>query len=272
MSDVEPDVSDAAGSGAPQEAPSVAPAPSGGGMFRDPVVRVMAYVALGMVILFLATVVGALVTGVVTPNSVRGPRTATERELMIATAALKAAGSRGEAWAPYVDALVAAGDFRAAKVALGRGRASLAETATGAPDLDLAEARLLAAQKRYDQVVGVADRAMKGYEAERDARAAAGSEASSTAKPAVLGENYYNAALVKAYAYVKLRRWKDAVELFDIYIIQYPTASDILIDRGNAKAAMKDKAGAERDFRAALRFVPYDEEAKAGLERIGVAK
>ena len=77
---------------------------------------------------------------------------------------------------------------------------------------------------------------------------------------------------MKAQALVELGRWKDAVAAFDIYIRENRTASDILIDRGNAKAELKDKAGAEKDFREALRYVPYDEEAKAGLKRIGVAQ
>ena len=267
MSDVEPLASSAPEGSAPQVAPSAAAAPPSAGMFRDPVVRIMAYVALGLVVLFLATVVGAVVTGVLSPD---GARTAAERQLLIAAAAVKAPGAGGETWAPYIDALVANGELRKARVALSRARASVVSTA--APDLDLAEARLLRAQKRYTQAAEAADKAMKGYAAEQAARVAAGGETATADEQVGLEENYYNAALVKAYAYVDLRRWKSAVGMFDIYISQFPTAADILVDRGNAKAAMKDKAGAEKDFREALRFVPYDKEAKAGLKRIGVAQ
>ncbi len=113
---------------------------------------------------------------------------------------------------------------------------------------------------------------MKGYKAEYDAQVARVGKSRRRAKSAGTDADYYNAALVKAYALVELSRWKDAVAAFDIYIRMNPTASDILIDRGNAKAELNDKAGAEKDFRAALRFVPYDQEAKAGLKRIGVAQ
>lgn len=263
MSDVEPLASNAPEGSAPRPAP----APPRAGMFRDPVVRVMTYIAVGLVILFLATAVGAILTGVLSQN---GPRTAAERQLLIAAAAANAPGARGEVWAPYVDALVATGDLREARVALDRGRASV--VSTWAPDLDLSEARLLRAQKRYAQAAEVADKAMKGYVAEQAARVAASGETTTGAERTGLGENYYNAALVKAYAYVELRRWKDAVGVFDIYISRNPTAADILVDRGNAKAAMKDNTGAEKDFREALRFVPYDKEAKAGLTRIGVTQ
>lgn len=264
MSDVEPLATNVPEGDASQGAPG--PRSS---TFRDPVVRIGTYVAIGLVILFLATVVGALVTGVVQPRT-GGPRSAAERELLIAAAAA-GPGATGEAWAPYVDALVANGDLRKARVALEAARASVVATAT-APDLDLSEARLLSAEKRYEQATEAADKAMTGYVAERDARVAAAAGTAATAEQAALVDGYYYAALVRAYAYVELRQWKDAVGMFDVYLAQNPTAADILVDRGNAKAGMNDNAGAEKDFREALRFVPYDEEAKAGLKRIGVAQ
>jgi tetratricopeptide (TPR) repeat protein len=265
MRDAEPLASNATEDSAPQFAPAATP--PRGGMFKDPAVRVMTYVAIGLVILFAATVVGALTTGVMKPN---GARTVSERALLIAAASVRTPGAVGDAWAPYVNALVANGDLRAAGVALRRARASA--VSTWSSDLDLAEARLLSAQKRYAQAAQAADTAMKGYTAKRDARVAAAGEASATAGQAALPESYYNAALMKAYAYVGLRRWKDAIAMFDVYITMFPTAADILVDRGDAKAAMKDNSGAEKDFREALRFVPYDKEAKAGLKRIGAAQ
>jgi len=260
MSDVEPLASDAPENDAPQ----VATAPSSG-IFRDPVVRIMAYAAVGLVILFLATAVSALVTGVLRPNVVR---TAAERQALVASAAVQSGGT-GDAWAPYINALVAAGDLRQAQMTLDRARASVETTV--APNLDLAEGRLLTAQKRYEEAAEAAGRAMEGYVAQKEARMAARPE-TATADPVLLVPSYYDAALVKAYACVELGRWGDAVEMFDLYIIQYPTAADILVDRGQAKVELGDNAGAEKDFREALRFVPYDQEAKDGLARIGAAQ
>ncbi len=222
----------------------------------DPVVRAMLYAALGLTILFLATVVGVLATGLMAPT---GPRSVAERELLEASARLNAAQATGETWAPYIQALVATGDLSGARLALSQARASV-DTTVPLSDLDLAEARLLSARKDYGEAVSFADKAMKGYKA--------------SAPPDSLsyGADYDNAALVKAYALVELGRLKEAVAAFDIYIDENPTASDVLIDRGNAKARLNDKVGAERDFREALRFVPYDEEAKAGLKRIGVTE
>ena len=225
----------------------------------------MLYAALALTILFLATVVGVLATGVVERT---GPRSATERGLVIASAQ---AGKTGAASAPYIDALVAAGDLQAARVALAQARASASASESVAP-LDLAEARLLSVRKEYDKAAVLADKAMKGYIAQHDARIAKGGKIAAAAKNAGYGDDYYNSALLKAQSLVQLGRWKEAVEAYDVFVRANPTAADILIDRGNAKAELKDKAGAEKDFRDALRFVPYDEEAKAGLKKIGVAQ
>ncbi len=67
MSDVEPRATTVPEGDSPQGAP----ANSEAGAFRDPVVRIGTYVAIGLVILFLATVVGALLTGVLTAEGRR---------------------------------------------------------------------------------------------------------------------------------------------------------------------------------------------------------
>jgi hypothetical protein len=242
--------------------------PAKSGLLADPVVRVMVFVSLGLVILFLATVVSVIATGVVAQ---KGPRSAAERQLITASAALEA-GAKGDARADYVNALIGSGDLPAARVAITQARASVAGTTAPLPALDLSEARLLSVDGQWVNAVNLAESSMAGYKAKSDARVAAGGEAGKAAKAAGYGEGYYNAALVKAHALTQIQRWKDAVGMYDIYLRVFPTASDIFIDRGNAKAALNDKAGAEKDFRSALKFVPYDEEAKAGLKKIGVAQ
>jgi tetratricopeptide (TPR) repeat protein len=249
---------------APQRAPGVLES----GIFRDALVRNMTYVAMGLVVLFLATVAGALITGVMAPA---GPRTVAERELTLAAEIVRTQGAVGESWTRYINALVVTGDLPAARAALAQARASVPATAA-LPDIDLSEARLFTAEKNFADAVKSADTAMKGYKGEYDARIAQGGAAAKAATEAGIASNYYDAALVKAYAYSDLRKWSEAIAMFDVFIKRNPTASDVLIDRGNAKVETGDKAGAEKDFREALRFVPYDKEAKAGLKRIGVAQ
>jgi tetratricopeptide (TPR) repeat protein len=228
--------------------------PQATGLMADPVVRRLVYTAVALVIVFLVTVLAVLVTGVAAPT---GPRSVAERQLMVT--AYQAQGATGNAMAPYVSALVDAGDLNAARVALAQARASVSATTPPAA-LDLAEARLLSASGEYDKAATVADSAMNGF------------KATAESKDAVVGQDYYNAVLVKAYALVELGRLDEAVAAFDIYLKANPTASDIYIDRGNAKVVLDDKAGAEKDFREALKYVPYDKDAKAGLKKIGVAE
>ena len=237
------------------------------GIFRDPAVRLMAYGAAGLVILFLVTVIGALITGVTAPT---GPRTVAERDLMVASDQVNQ-GAVGEAYAPYINALTGTGDLGQARVVLAQARASIVGTMPFTA-LDLSEARLLTAEKKYSEAAAMADKAMKGYQAQYDKAIAQGGKAATQARQLGRAAGFYESVLVKAYAYVNLRRYGDAVKAFDIYIKARPTAADILVDRGNAKAEMKDKAGAEKDFREALKYVPYDTEAKAGLKKIGAAQ
>lgn len=236
-------------------------------MLRDPVVRWMVYIAGGLVVLFLLTAVGALVTGVLSPT---GPRNAAERDLQIAADAARA-GAVGAQLSSYVDALVATGDLTQARVVLDRARASAPATMP-LMALDLSEARILSAEQRYPDAVKMATKAMDGYKAQWEKSAETTTPAGIAIKAAGLPEGYFDAVLVRAYANVAQKKYKDAITLFDLYLVKVPTASDILIDRGNAKLLTNDKAGAEKDFRAALKYVPYDKDAKAGLKKIGVTQ
>jgi tetratricopeptide (TPR) repeat protein len=226
-------------------------------VLADPVVRILLFVSIGLLILYLATVLGVLATGVTEKT---GPRSLAEKDLMVAAAQVSPQ-SVGEAWAPYINALVRAGDLPTARVALTKARASVVGTMSTS-DLDLAEARLFNAEKKYTQAAIFADRAIEGYKSEPTTATAKG----------VYSSGYYEAALLRAYLSEKVGQWKAAVAMFDIYLRQDPTASDIFIDRGNAKLQLNDKKGAEADFREALKYVPYDAEAKAGLKKIGVAQ
>lgn len=260
MSDAGPQV-EAPGSEAPKRASLLFRSE----MFRDPMVRYMTYAALGLVVVFLATVAGALMSGVFAPT---GPRSAAERQLLTAADVVKR-GAVGAAWAPYIDALVATGDLGSARAALGQARATVASTTAPVPALDLSESRLLTAEGRFGDAVEAANKAQEGFQWDLDRRIAEGGDVGKAARQTGLAAGYYEAAMIKGAAYVQLRRFADAVKAYDVYIKAKPTAADILVDRGNAKAEMGDKAGAEKDFREALKYVPYDEEAKAGLSRIG---
>ena len=251
-----------------QQAEAEAPqpqAPTRPSMFADPVVRRMAFVAIGLVVLVLATVVGALLTGVFAPS---GPRTLAEKELTTGAEAIRQGSTDPAVWGTYIAALVNAGQYSRAGNVIEDARASIDDSGTA--EIPIGEARLRTAQGDYEQAIESADEAMEVLDADLEARLAAGGLIRQRAEISGHHENYYVAVLLKAYAFVALGEWEQAIENFDVYIERNPGAADILVDRGNAKVEIDDVAGAEADFRQALRFIPGSEEALAGLERIGV--
>lgn len=235
------------------------------GMMSDPLVRRMAYASVGLVVLFLVTVLSLLVTGVMAPT---GPRTIAEKEIAVGRAAVSQGTTDTAVWGGYIAALVNSGDYSSAKRVISDGRATLSESSTA--EFTLAEARLLNAQKDYNGAIEAADKVMELLDADLEARLAAGGNIKKRAEISGHHENYYLAILIKAYAHQSLGEWEKAIEQFDIYIEREKGAADILVDRGKAKIEAGDLEGAEEDFRTALKFIPDSKDALAGLDKIGV--
>lgn len=238
------------------------------GIFRDPVVRRMAYVAFGIVILFLITVASALVTGVLGGNT--GPRTLAERELAVTGAAVQAGSVSAEVWASYISALVNDGQHRRAANVIEEARGSIDDSRTA--DITIAEVRLFTAQERYDDALASADAAMKQIKDNWEQRLAGGGRVAAGAQADGLPQNYYTAILLKAYIYRDGGRHNDAIEQYNLFLEENPTAADVLIDRALSRIEVGDNAGAEQDLRAALRFDAANEQALEALDRIGVAR
>lgn len=237
------------------------------GMAQDPVVRGMALASIGLVILFLSMILGGLLMGVSAPD---GPRTVEERTVIVSRAAVTQGTSDTGLWGTYIAALIDNGDYRVAERTIQEARESMSESTTA--EFTLSEARLFRAQGKYQEAITLADKAMKMIADDVQRRLAAGGPQAQVAKIDGNHENYYEAALLKAYSYQELGQWDEAVESFDVYIGWKRGAADILVDRGNAKVEAGDSEGAEEDFKQALKFIPDSEEAKAGLARIGVSQ
>lgn len=240
-------------------------APARPSIFQDPLVRRMTWAAVGLVIVFLVLVLSALLTGVIGST---GPRTLTEKELAVSRAAVESGSANLDDWSTYIASLIENGQYGRAKSVIKQGRESVNDSQTA--DFSLAEARLYRAQKKYEDAIEAADKTMKQIKSEHDKIIAAGGPQSKTVEVLGLDDNYYDAALVKAYSYEALGEYDKAIEQFDIYIAKTAGAADILVDRGRAKIKTGDTAGAEDDFRTALKFIPDDAEALKGLDEIGV--
>jgi len=266
MSDAGPPVQDPIDTGVTEE--GTPPAPPKGrakrGMMADPVVRTMAGIAVAIVIVFLISVVGVLLSGVATPT---GPRTLNENALSVAGAAIREGDADAATWGAYIAALIANERYSQAQNAIEDGMASTDDSGTA--EFAVAEARLSIARKDYQQSISVADEGQKAIKEAYQEKIDAGGQAALTAKNDGLHENWFILALLKADAYKALGDWPKSIEQLDAYLAEYPQAADILVDRGEAKIEAQDTEGAEADFRSALRFIPDDERAIAGLAKIG---
>lgn len=236
-------------------------------MFDDPTVRTMGFIAFGLVILFLVTTLSAVLTGVVSRT---GPRSLAEKQVAITSAAISQGSNDPSVRGDYIAALIANNQFARAQREIDSARKSIDDSATA--DFTLAEARLLSARGKYLEAITTGERGLKQIMKAYDAKLASSAAIASKAKNDGVPENYYDLVLVIAYANVELQKWDGAIKAFDMYIAKYPTASDVLIDRGNAKIGAGDKQGAEKDFRAALKYIPDDKEALDGLSKIGAAR
>jgi hypothetical protein len=241
-------------------------APRKRGMFADPLVRAMAMLAIGIVIVMLVGVVGVLQAGLIDPT---GPRSLSEKELLVTGQAVRQGGATALMWANYVSALIENGRLSEAESAIKDGRASVNDTATA--DFSVAEARLYIARKEYKQAIAVANKGQKQITDVYNKGVAAGGQTEMLTKAAGISDNWFVLALIKADAYKATSNWTKVIAELDTYIKKYPDASDILVDRGNAKIKIKDTAGAAADFRLALKYIPDDKEALAGLKSIGAS-
>jgi tetratricopeptide (TPR) repeat protein len=241
--------------------------PARRGIFQDPLVRTMSYVAVGLVVVFVATVVGALATGVISST---GPRTRAEKEVAVSGAAVLQGSTDPAVWGDYISSLIASGQYSRATDVIAQGKASIDDSATA--ELTLGEARLASAQGDFKQAIDLADKAMKRLETVHNSSLAAGGLVAKGAVVVGLPDNYYAATLLKAYAYRDMSSWGEAIKQFDIYIAHEAGAADILVDRANVKIKAGDKEGAEKDFRTALKYIPDSTEALAGLESIGATR
>lgn len=232
-----------------------------GGFFSDPVVRTMGWIALVLVALYVTTIVSGMALGIV--GGKPQYRTAAERQVGMAAAAYKTAPT-DDAVAGYVTALIGAGRFDTAQSVIDSSIASVDESATGS--VTAAKAQLEFAQKEYESAIKTAEESKALSSSHYEQVVAGGGKKAAAAR---LPESYWSMVLLQARSSEENGDLENALAYYDTYLADRPTAADVLVARGNLKIELDDSSGAETDFRSALRFVPDDASALAGLEKIG---
>jgi tetratricopeptide (TPR) repeat protein len=240
-------------------------------MWDDRRVRTLAIVATVIAILYLATIVSLLYYGFL--GGTGGPRSALERDVMVAESIVRSeeASATAEQWQDYVSALIADSQYATAQRVISEVNANgLVDQSRGANMLYCA-ARLQRAQgspeqalDTFTEVMAVTDEAFRA-ELERP-----DDGGPNWAVAEGRHGNYYLSALAKAAIHEELGQWDGAIEMLDIFLEGNPLAAGVIADRGRMKAQAGDIAGAEADYREALRYVPDLEDALQGLRDIGV--
>ena len=234
------------------------------GFFSDPMVRIMGWVALGLVALYVATIVSALYLGIL--GGKEQYRTAPERHVGVAAARFEADPTEDTVLS-YTTALIAVERYRTAQTVIDRTIDTVDQEVKGA--IFASQANLHFARKDYDAAIASAEEARATGRKHYDTLVAEGGAAGSAA---ALPDTYWSMIILQAKASQELGDDTRALAYFDEYLEAKPAAADVYVARGDLKVALGDRDGAEADFRSALRFVPAYPEAILGLNTIGATQ
>jgi len=232
------------------------------------VVRWLGIAIFVIVALALAAGLSALAFGLFDPSG--APRTQVERDLAFYGEKIQTGKVNSATTAAYVDALVRAGQLAKATDTLER---ALQIAKSDKSYLLAEQAKIDFTNKRYEDATESATEAMKEAEKELQAfkkRNKAANRVESAG--AVMPQSYSTAALTKADSLVALNKTADAIKAYDAYLKDAPTDSDVFVMRAQAKSKVGDTKGAEKDYRAALKFIPDYQPALDGLKQIGASK
>lgn len=237
---------------------------------RDPLVQTLQLVIMTIIILALVTVAYALMTGVFGTGA---PRTSSEQKIMATQAKVDAGSKYAPDWKAYIFALIEAGDYRTAQQVIDKGKTVLPDQEISA-DMVYMQGELYFAQGKLDQSLKSCDQALNTIKTtyETAKAAAANNPQANKAYSAGLNDNYWLALLLKAAIFEKQEEWGKALTAYDEYLTTEVTDATVYTQRAKVKEEMGDTAGAAEDYRQTLTYIPDDEEALAGLKRIGASE
>jgi len=224
----------------------------------DPVSSWLLRVALALIIVVLVTTT-AMVVYFMTAE--KAPRTVVERDTAAAEIAVREQPSDPSAWQTLTYAYARAGRYDDALKTIRRGRESTQEQA-----LLLPEAEVLRIAGRYSDSLAVYDSAVAVLSKEEsEAVAARAKQGVAMAAPsAALVRAYFGRALARNASGDNAGAIKDMLAALELA----PTQASMYVTLGDLYAASDQDDLAESSYKEALRFVPDDEQARAGLKRL----
>lgn len=232
----------------------------------DSLTRWMLIGAGFMLLAVIGLVAYALASGVFTNTA---PRTAAEYQLAATAEAIAKSPGSGTPYAQRAETLYKLGRVSDAFEVLDAGEAAVGEKTPDILFVLRARAMLLNQEERFADAEEVGNRAMDLNDAYVKQQIEA-----NTAKGLVSGVGTVDQragvdiALQLAAALAAQEKWEEAVTAYSYALAWEPAAGDILTLRGWAYVSMSADASATLDFNEALRFLPNDPSALAGLAEI----
>lgn len=231
-------------------------------LFADPVIRALSGILALVVILFLATILSALLMGVVGSDA---PRTVRERDLRAYEFATSSGSVDPEDWKRYIGALIDSGQLQKAQEIVDRGKQVIDDRP--GQDMTFAQAQVYLAAGEYEKAAEAAGGGMKNLEAYHEAQKKVEGSPESRKQP--INENYWGLLYTRAMAHIELKDWKSAAADLDQYLETKAGASDVYVRRAEVRIELGDRKGAESDYRRALKHLPDYEPALEGLKKLG---
>lgn len=238
-------------------------------MWEDRRVRFLGGALGVLVVFYLLTVASALVFGFI---GNKAPRTIAERSVVAWEAAATTDTATLDQVQSYALALIEAGQYSKAQAVIDTAETNETFDLTRGQNLLYCQAELYRAQgdqeKAIETFTEVMDLTLEAYEKEYDE----GPELQNWAVAFGIHENYFFSAAARAFLHMEREEWDQALEMLDTFLADNPRDSAMLVSRGDVKAEMGDTAGAEADYREAMRYIPDMPEALEGLEKIGAGE
>jgi tetratricopeptide (TPR) repeat protein len=238
-------------------------------IWDDPVVRMMGFAVAALVVLYLLAIVSALYFGLIGNAA---PRTIQERDLTRLELIAGAPEATLDQLQTYVQALIADGQYVRAKQVIDRTNANEELDQTQGEYMLFCLAEMQRAQGDHEAALATYDEVMSLTKAAYEEEFETGGEFQNWAIAYGLHDNYFMSALGKSVIYQEQEEWASALEAIDVFLTENPRQAGILVDRAFIKLQLGDEAGAEADYREALRYIPDYPEALEGLEQIGVGE
>lgn len=226
----------------------------------------LGWATVGVVLMLVSLVAFAFLSGVFVKDA--PPRTAQEDALAATAASIAADPSSGAQYATRAEALYAVGSTTEAFAALDAGEKAVGGKNPALLYILRTRTALLNREKRYADAEKTGQLAMKASDEYLKAQGV-----TLVNKGLVVnGGNTQtrvsvDTAIQVAEAYMGLKKYDKALELYTYALTLEPTAADIVAMRGWAYLEKGDKAKAKADFQVALEYMPDDPYATSGLKK-----